>query len=300
MVSLENKYTYLERIKGIPKLKAFYDLLLEKSIFFSNKDSFSETDELFFGIITAIQTNDKEAFERLYLKKSKSNPRKESPAPFVNDDFLIFSLIFGIRKFNLDKSWIRNIISIRNRNSITITLENILNDNFLSTANLSEIVLMYLQLNNQDFITNNLLNTTYKSINENTNLFESKSDFHILCTVRAYDLIVMLKEAPDDSEISQLRKFNSNFINRTKMLSKVLQIIIFVGFIWAVLRLPVYSPKAKEFIDDNGYAFTIFGTLGLTILGNTIPFIKNKSHELIMYVFGYPKGLLIKSKKVKD
>ena len=31
-------------------------------------------------------------------------------------------------KFNIDRNWINHIISIRNRNSITITFENILNE----------------------------------------------------------------------------------------------------------------------------------------------------------------------------
>ena len=45
--------------------------------------------------------------------------------------------------------------------------------------------------------------------------------------------------------------------------------------------------------DSYGYRrMFILGVLGFTFLGNQIPFIKNKSQELLMRLFGYPKELL--------
>ncbi|MBK9961982.1 MAG: hypothetical protein IPP06_11840 [Saprospiraceae bacterium] len=143
MVSIENKISYLSRIGDSPKLSAFNQLLTGKAIAQPIGNDLSETDEIFFGIISAIQANDKSAFDKHYSKKSKSNPSKESPAPFVNDDFLIFSIILGVTKFNIDKAWIKSIVSIRSKNSITTTLDNLLTDNYYSTSNLPEIVLMF-------------------------------------------------------------------------------------------------------------------------------------------------------------
>ena len=74
-------------------------------------------------------------------------------------------------------------------------------------------------INDPSLITNDFLNTTFKSISENTTLFESKSDFQILCAIRAYDLIIELKEASDGSEINLLKEFNAIFIKRIKILS---------------------------------------------------------------------------------
>lgn len=296
MVSLENKNTYLDRIKGIPKLKAFYDLLIEKSTVFSNNDSLSETDELFFRIITAIQTNDREAFERLYLKKSKSNPSKESPAPFVNDDFLIFCLIVGISKFEFDKSWIKNIVSIRSRSAITITLENLLNEDYNSKSNLYEIVLIYIQLNNTSLITNSLLNDTFKNISRNTTLFESKSDFQILCAIQAYDLIIELKEAPEGSEINLLKQFKSRFLKRVKILTWIIQTSIMILFLFGLIELISNVPSIKNFFNDYD---PLFGVLGLSIFGNFIPSIKKKSYEILLRIFGYPKAL-IKNLEIVD
>ncbi|MFN3755550.1 MAG: hypothetical protein ACK4RM_01210 [Flavobacterium sp.] len=297
MVSIENKISYLSRIGDSPKLSAFNQLLTGKAIAQPISSDLSETDEIFFGIISAIQANDKSIFEKHYSKKSKSNPSKESPAPFVNDDFLIFSIILGVTKFNIDKAWIKSIVSIRSKNSITTTLDNFLTENHFSTSNLPEIVLMFLQHSNQNLITNDFLNTVFKNINENTALFESKSDFQILCAIHAYNSIIQLKEAPDGSVIQLLKSFDSRFVKRTKVLSWILQLGVFVGLMYILLNLPEYSPEIVSVIDNYEYLFNIMGALGFTFLGNQLGFFKRIFHELTMRLFGYPKGLIKKHTK---
>lgn len=295
MVSIENRISYTERVNESPKLKAFHHFLLGKEVSdFSN--GVTELDEQFFKILSSIQINNKTAFEEIYAKKSKSNPSKDSPAPFVNDDYLIFCLIIGICKFDIEKTWVKNIISIRNRNSTTITFENILNENYTSTSNQAEVVLTFLQLSNQSKINNDLLNVTLKSITENTTLLERRNDFQTLCTFRAYDFIIYQKEASEGNEITSLKKFNQKFKKRIKVLSWILQAVIFFGLIYSLFNLPIYSPETIAFLDKYDFVFSILGFLGFTFIGNQIPFFKNKSKELLMRLFGYPKEL-IKDKK---
>lgn len=299
MVSIENRVSYMERIYESPKLMAFHRFLLGKEIASLSESNISETDEQFLKILSAIQTNNKTVFEEVYSKKSKSNPTKETPAPFVNDDYLIFSLIIGICKFDIDKTWIKNILSIRKRNTTTITFENILNENFASTSNQAEVVLTSLYVYNQSKINNDLLNVAFKSITENTNLLENRNDFQILCAFRAYDLIIEQKEASEGSEITALKNFNKNFTQRIKILSWILQAAIFFALIYGLFKLPIYTPEAVTFIEKYNFIFTLLGVLGFTLLGNQIPLFKNKSQELLMRFFGYPKGLL-QSKKTLE
>lgn len=294
MVSIENRFSYMERISGSLKLKAFHHFLLDKEIASLPKGLASDSDEQFLRILTSIQTNNKITFEEIYTNKSKSNPSKDSPAPFVNDDYLIFALIIAIAKFRIDKTWIKNIISIRNRNTTTITLENILNENYSSTSNQVEVVLIFLNLYKQSLINNDFLNSAFKSVTENTTLLETRNDFQILCAFRAYDLIIAQKEASDGNEITLLKKFNQNFAKKIKILSWILQASIFFGLIYGLFKLPIYSPETIAFIDKYNFVFTILGVSGFTFLGNQIPFIKNKSKELLMRLFGYPKGLIKK------
>lgn len=297
MVSIEEKLNYLERIRENPKLSAFNSLLIGKAICMTGDKNINEADEIYFGIITAILANDKVEFEKYYSKKSKSNPNKEYPAPFVNDDFLIFSLILGVAKFNLDKAWIEYIISIRSNSPITTTFRNLLAENYYSTSNLPEIVFMFLHNINQNFITNNILNSTFKKINENTSLLESKSDFQILCAIHAYNSIILLKEAPEGSEIQLLKTFESRFVKRMKVLSWLIHWLIQAGIIYGLLKLPRYSPETVKLINDYGFAFTILSSLGFTFLGNQISFIKRKTYEFTMRLFGYPKEFIKKQFK---
>lgn len=298
MVSIEEKIKYLNKISDNPKLSAFNHLLLGKAISLPLGTDLSDADEIYFGIITAIQSNDKTAFEKYYDRKSKSNPSKESPAPFVNDDFLVFSIIVGVSKFKLEKSWIKYIVSIKSKNPVTTTLDNLLAENYYSTSNLPEIVLMFLQNINSSLITNHFINSTFERINENTTLFDSKSDFQILCAIHAYNLIILLKVAPEGSEIKLLKSFDSKFVKRMNILSLVPLTCIFIGLIFGLLNLPIYSPKAIKIIERYDYVFTILGALGFTFLGNQIGFVRRKSHELTMGLFGYPKGLI--KKHIKD
>jgi hypothetical protein len=297
MVSIEDKINYLNRISDSPKLSALNQLLFGKAISQPSDNDLSETDEIYFGIISAIQSNDKNSFEKYYNIKSKSNPSKDSSAPFVNDDYLLFSIILGVSKFNLDKSWIKNIVAIRSKNPITITFDNLLSENYYSTSNLSEIVLMFLQKINQGLITNDFLNSTFKKINENTTLLESKSEFQILCAIHAYNLIILLKEAPEGSEIKLLKSFDSRFVKRMKVLSWVLQVGILFGLIYSMLKLPIYSPETVNIFNNYSFVFTILGALGFTFFGNQLSFIKRKTHELTMRLFGYPKGLIKNNKE---
>ena len=291
MVSIAERISYLERVNESPKLKAFHNFLLGKE-FLSASNSLSDSDEQFFKILASIQSNDTTAFKEIYDKKSKSNPSKDSPSPFVNDDYLIFCLIVAITKFSIDKTWIKNIVSIRNRTTITITLENIINENYISTSNQVEVVLMFLHLCKQSSLNNTLLNIAYKSITENTAIIESRNDFHILCAFSAYDLIIYQKEAIEGNEITLLMNFKKHFKTRIKYLSWSLQAIIFFGIIYVLLSLPMYSPEVVSLIEKYNFVFTLLGVSGFTILGNQIPFIKNKSQELLMRLFGYPKELL--------
>jgi len=292
MVPIEDKINYLNRISKNPKLSAFNHLLIGKDISMPFSSDLSEADEIYFGIISAIQSNDKTAFEKHFNRKSKSNPSEESPSPFVNDDFLVFSIIVGVSKFKLDKSWIKYIVSIRSKNPITTTLENLLAENYDSTSNLLEIVFMLLPNINSSLITNDFLNSTFKRINENTVLLDCKSDFQILCSIHAYNSIILLKESPEGSEIQLLKSFDSKFVKSMKVLSWLLQMVLFIVLFYLLLQLPVFSPETITLINDYSYLFTVLGALGFTLLGNQLSFIRRKTHELTMRLFGYPKGLI--------
>lgn len=291
MVSIEERFSYYSRIKESPKLTAFYNLLFSIPIVPPNKFS-NDTEEIFYGIILSIQQDKKNDFDLNYRKKSKSNPSKDSPTPFVNDDFLIFCLVLGVLKFKYDTKWIKSIIAIRNRNPITITLENILCENYFSKSNLPELVLMFLHLTNPNLITNDFLNSAYKNINENTELFESKNDIQIICSVKSYDLIIYYKGAQDGNEIRLFKEFKSTFTKRIEILGWLIQTTLFFLILYSLMIFIAINPQAKAFFDSIGSALKFLGLLGLSQIGNVVPLLRKFIYKAVLKLFGYPKEFI--------
>lgn len=290
MVSLEKIFGFQARIETTSKLKAFNNLLLAKPIHCPLEEQ-NEIEQIYYGILESIIINDKDKFEEFYNRKNKSNPSKESPSPFVNDDFLIFSLIVGIVKYNIEPSWIKKIISLRTRSPLTITLENLVTENYFSKSNLPEIVFIYLQLNKPELINPEFSNTVLKSIFENTNLFESKSDFHIICTLRSYELILELKDSLQGSDVSLLKSFNKQFVSRIKIFAWIIQTIVMISLIYYAFKLITLNTDIKALIDKIGSVLKFLGMFGLSQLGNILPAVKNISLKLSLKLFGYPSTL---------
>lgn len=298
MVSLEEKVKYSSsRINESPKLKAFNDLLYDRIISCPKKDELNESDEIYFGIINSIHSKDKSAFDDYYNRKSRSNPKHDSLSPFVNDDFLIFSLIIGITKFGYDRTWIKNIVSLRSQNPVSITFNNILKEDFYSKSNLNEIVIIYAQLCNLALITDDLLNTGYKSIRNNTNLFKCRNDFEIICALRSYDYIIELKEAPECSKISLLQEFNFRFLKRARYLAWIIQTLILFLLLYLIIIVISFVPAVKKFLSDYDI---ILSVLGISIFGTVVPIksIKRKSYEIVLRIFGYPDALVKEINKI--
>lgn len=292
MVSLIGRWQYRDRINESPKLTAFNDLLLGKDISLPDPNTLKEVDKIYFAIVQSIQANNKRQFEAYYNIKSRSNPSKDYPSPFVNDDFLIFCIILGIAKFRIDKNWIRRIISIRSQDAFTITLENIINENYYSKSNLSEVILMFFKLYDQRLITNEFLTTTYGSIVGNVSLFESKSDFHILCSMISYDLIIELKGAMEGSEVSLLKKFNGTFLRRMKVMAWIVQTILLVCLLYVGVELISEKAQVKAIFDKIGSVLKMLGLIGISQLGNVFPTVKKKLFQFMLLIFGYPKALI--------
>lgn len=285
MVLIERRLDIISRINESPILIAFNNLLLGESIYIPDSEDLSEIDKIYYNTLIAFQTNNKSLFEEYYNIKRKSNPNKESPPPFVNNDFFIFSLLIGIIKFNIDKTWIQNVLSIRNRTPITITFENILNEDYISKSNLKEIILIYLYLNKNENLTNDLLTNTYQHISNNTEqIFNEKNDFYILCSLRAYDLIIEQKEYSHSLLIFQIQ-----FLQRIKYLSWIVQTGVFVILLFGVVQLISLVPSIKDFFERFD---PILGVLGLSIGGNFVNPFRRLTYTLIARLLGYPKNLL--------
>ncbi|GHT35414.1 hypothetical protein AGMMS49574_24760 [Bacteroidia bacterium] len=293
MVSLEEKLTYSQRIGTTPKLSALNNMLSGQIVCFPNDDlQISDTDKIYYEITTAIQTNDKNKFVEFFNKKNKSNPSKDNPPPFVHDDFLIFSIIIGVVKFDCDRVWIKSVISTRTKNKITITFENILNGNFNHSENIKSIVFMYFHLIDQNKISSDFANETFATINAYDQLFQDKNDFAIICFLLSYNQIIELKTLPDRNENQLLKTFETKFTKRIKILAWLIQTVILALLIYIIYEVISAEPEIKFLFDKIGSIIKITALIGISQLGNILPWFKKWFYQILLSALGYPKELL--------
>lgn len=288
MVSLEEQNTYLSNAVKTEKLRAFYSMLQLSKFNYSDRD-LSEIDEIYFQIINSIVNNSKGNFEKYYTKISKRIPVENTP--FIHNDYLIFSIILGVFLFNKDKSWIKMVVGKRSNSQITSTFESILNDNYSNNTNIQEIVTVFLFLTKKQKISNEILEETYKSILNSSDLFKKKNDFQILISLKAFESILsLIKEFPNREEFNFLKNFESKFKKRIINLSNFIYYFVLIVFIFFIYKIVKDNQGLKKVLDDLG---SILGIFGLAVGGGTFAIFKKKFQLLMLKLFGHNRNKVI-------
>jgi hypothetical protein len=152
---------------------------------------------------------------------------------------------------------------------------------------------MFLQINDSTAISNSFLILTFKRIiNTFNSVFESKNDFKILSLMRAYDLIIELKESTDPSEIYHLKIFNKTFLKRIKVLSWICRTILIISILYLMIEIISQNHTVKDFFDKTGSVLKILGLFGISQLWNLLPFVKKITYKYLLIIFGYPRALI--------
>ena len=280
MVFVEERVSYLNKIQQIPKIKLFSDLLNNKHCVTNE----ANVDAVYSGFADSLSTNNEQKFKELYNDFSRKKPSNESL--WINDNFLIFILILGIVRYNINRAWIKEAISARTTQkpehlSINKTFSNILDSNFQSNDNLYEIVIVF-----QDFlnlpISVEYFDGLYNRISNNIDLFSSQNDFLICLSMKAMDIIIISKDLPNNKEIVNLRNFLTIFQKRVRIISKVIYILILTVII---ILMFVFWEKYAEFLNALSL---VFGLLGVGLL-TFIKWVQDKIGDLILSVLGYSK-----------
>ena len=289
MVPLEARYNYFNRVVDNHKLHSFYKFLWREEFKIDLKGISKEIDQVFFGILKAIDSQNKSDFQEHYAKISSRIPKSDSSSPFVNDDFLIFILIIGIVKWNISKEWIKNVLTLRRRSEITITFDNLIDDNLKSKSNNPAIVSIFLDISGQRTIDDELANFTLEKLTHSNGFELGKNDFISLVSLRSYDLICMLKTIPKGSDLNKLLTFKSRFLKRTKILSTILFNAVLVGILYFIPQL--VGEANQEIKDLLNNLSVVLGIIGFGLLGgNAIPLLKKKFYHLVIWLLGFEES----------
>jgi hypothetical protein len=296
MVSLVERIKYNASIQDNPKIALFSEFLKKQRITYVIDSTAPETDRLYFGFIISLCNNEKNDFTNLYTEISRRRPSQDSP--WIMNDFLIFLLICGVVKYGIDKTWILEVINARPEGNaqnkpVNQTLRNLINGNILSTDNLFEIVIVFLDIQNQEQVDDKTFNILYKQISENVSLLNSKNDFLICVSLRAYDVIVTTKDTPDGAHNKQLKDFQEEFKKRVLIVSNVSYGLVCILGLFFILHLNRQYPDFKNFISDVGSILAIVG-VGLFI--TFINKLRMAIEKFYFFIFGYSKSFSDKNK----
>jgi hypothetical protein len=285
MVPIEVQNTYLSEAIKNEKLNAFYCLLQSTSISNSEQD-LAEIDKIYYNIINSISENNKQKFNENYLILSRRTPGDNSP--FVHNDLLIFSIIVGLFKFSFSRDWIKTVIAKRSKSSITTTFDNIINENYQSKSNNQEITTVFLHLLDNQTFPDDILEDAYKGIINNQNLYQGKNDFNSLIAIKAFEIIITIKEIGDRGEYSYLKEFESRFKKRIKIVSKILYIILLIAIFYYLIQLATdLTEKNKALKDFLGNADLVLGILGYSLATGLFAIFRKKVELFMLWLFGY-------------
>ena len=287
MVPLIDKITYLKEFSDKPKILWFIRLLNgEKNL--DLFDTTNNTDQYYSQMISALSKNNKNDFEEGYNEFSKRKPSSETI--WINDNFLIFILMLGIIRYNIDKTWIENVLTLRdNKNAdfqkINQTFKNLLSGNINSMDNVFEIVISHLDFLNQPQLSKELLDSAYLHLSNQSDLLEKHNDFLVVMSLRAFDVIITTKDTPDAIEITSLKNFRQIFIKRINLISVLIYGAILICIVVIIFKYYQESKDFKDFVNDLGAVFSI---LGIAILA-AIKYIRKGVKLMILSFFGYSK-----------
>lgn len=283
MVFIEERHSFLSELADKPKQKALFTLVSDES-FQSSNNEVSETDAIYYACIEAIKNNHKERFNAQFSRISKRKVSQNSTAPFVHDDFLIFTLVIGVLKFDSEKEWLLGVINSRAENAITTTFENLIKGNYQSKANIQSLILVFLYLMDKSKITNEILVEAYKAMSDTNQPFNN--DFIRIIHYRAFDIIIQFKLPRNADEISKLMEFEARFKRRVNVLSY----IIYNAFLLVVLIVTykIYDSMPEDFKKQINDLVVILGLAGTGLLANLIPKLRIKTKVILMRAFGYP------------
>jgi hypothetical protein len=283
MVPLEQRINYLESIQAKPVLCAFCSFLRKQPYEYAEKETLNETDRIYFDLISAISQQSKNKFDKPYQLITKRLPDKNSNAPFIHNDYLIYVLIIGVLLFKHDRQWITHILSIRSKNAVTQSFQHILAENYYNKLDESQLTYCALLFIDNSRITNELQNSTYDHLTHRPALFSENNDLLILCGLQAYDEIIKSREIGDDASLKRLQHFETLFLKRINIFSNIIYNLLLLTLFYNLWILLTTSSSAKDQINNIGLLFSLAGTG----LANLLRFVPRYLTTTLAKILGY-------------
>jgi len=211
-------------------------------------------------------------FSELYTDIVRRRPKSESE--WVYNDILLFALTLGVKKFELERDWLEDVLSIRlersqeESRSVAQTYMDLIKDNFENTSNHQP--LMIVMKNSLDLAIGNTesLNSTYQSLTQREFPYSKVAFLNLIC-LKAFDIIVLSKGLIDIQRQKAIEKFVVKFNKRITQIAIALWWLLLLLTVAASASFLIYylrlSPIEAERITRILTLLPFLGFGGLTI-----------------------------------
>lgn len=292
MVHLELKYEYLKIIKQSSEISPLIDLIIDerRSSPFQNINSnaFSVAHDL----LICIFKNDKKRADEMYNNFSKRQPNHETP--WVYNEFVLFSLICAVAKFNLDKKWIESVLDLQGQSTdaerrvILSSLRNILAENINVKEDFHQISLVFQHISGKQNFQQERIDKMFKNLWLKDFPFH-QSDFLNVISLKAIQIAFNSKGLLSPQDLYDSKIFLRKFTYRTEIFGKTVAWICVVSMFVILVAISWY------YYDKSVFAKAISFTTGILGIGVVAIFKVRKAIEKIVVkytriVFGYKES----------
>jgi len=283
MVPLNEKILLDQLLLESPKAFALFSYLSGKEIN-TPQDGCSETDRTYYSMLNALRTSNKNLFKQCYDDLSQRRVLKE--LPIIYDNYLLFVLITGVTKFNLNGDWIKSVIVLRDTNNepekaITASFNHLLNKNYLTTEGIPSIILATL-IKQEGEINTTILRNSFEA-NKGIGQYLERDLFLTSIYLYTSDYIISISIGQDGID---LKKFEGSFLRKIGLLQNLLYVFILILLVLLWFYLVKHYPQIKELANTLGILLQLIG-IGLLAFG--LNKIKSLFGKLLKLFFGYKK-----------
>lgn len=250
MVSLEAKAEYWKPLRATPFVSFFIDFLDEKSLSPLAALDPSDNESTVQHLLTYVRDGDSMTATALYQRLTTRRLRPETE--WVHNDYLVFALVCTVRKFQLDDSWLRQVVLLRPNDEapkrlVNKTFENILAGNYNAREDYHQISVVFQAITGQSQPDAERLNKMVSYLwHYPFPWFDS--EFLTIVSMRAIRAAFEAKGLLNPAQRFETERFVGRFTHRVARLSDTISWLVFMGGVGGLAILALFyaeDPKGK-------------------------------------------------------
>jgi hypothetical protein len=253
MVSLITRSEFVQQLESDEYTATLVDFLLGKNLSRNNYISTSNANEISKYAFYALQKDDQVLFLKLYDDIMRRKPKPESE--WMHNDALLFALTLGVRKFNVNKDWLEEVLKIRLEHSqddgklVAQTYIDITKDNLKNTNNYQPLMIVMKYFLAIPFGDIEYVNLVYQELVQKIFPYSKVAFLNLIC-LKAMDAILLSKGLIDLKRQKIIDEFIVKFNYRITQIATLFWIIIFVlvlssSILFLIFYLNIGSQQAE-------------------------------------------------------